>query len=104
MENQEQKSTFNFGRALEEMETGAHVQREGWNGKGMYLFKIGTNPANPLTGGWDFTIPNSKEEPKEESLELQPFIALKTADNKVVPWLPSQTDMQADDWSTVWQP
>lgn len=30
-----------------------------------------------------------------------PFIAMKTADDKLVPWLASQTDMLADDWVIV---
>jgi len=29
------------------------------------------------------------------------YIAMKTAQNNVVPWLASQTDMLADDWEIV---
>lgn len=28
----------------------------------------------------------------------QPFIALYAADRKLIPWNPSQADMQTDDW------
>ena len=33
--------------------------------------------------------------------EVLPFIAMKTADDKIVPWLCSQTDMLANDWQVV---
>ena len=32
---------------------------------------------------------------------LLPWIGMKTADNKFVPWLASQTDMIAEDWEIV---
>lgn len=30
-----------------------------------------------------------------------PWIGMKTADNKFVPWLASQTDMLAEDWAVI---
>lgn len=70
-----------IGWAIKQMDDGASVMRPGWNGKGMYLFLIhkwDAHPALPATP--------------------QPFVAMKTADNKVVPWLASQTDLLATDW------
>lgn len=32
---------------------------------------------------------------------LENFIVMKTADNKLVPWLASQTDILAEDWGIV---
>ena len=29
---------MNFGKALEELKNGNKIAREGWNGKGMYIF------------------------------------------------------------------
>jgi hypothetical protein len=34
-------------------------------------------------------------------IELLPWIGMKTADNKFVPWLASQTDILAEDWEIV---
>lgn len=31
---------MNFGQALEELKKGGRVAREGWNGKGMFLFLV----------------------------------------------------------------
>lgn len=53
-----------------------------------------------LIRGWDI-----KEESvlRNELDELQtlPWIGMKTAQDQFVPWLASQTDILADDWSVV---
>lgn len=69
--------TFGIGQAVKEMQNGNKVQRQGWNGKGMYL---------------ELQVPdiNSK-------MSL-PYVYMKTADNFLVPWLCSQTDLLARDW------
>lgn len=36
--------------------------------------------------------------------DLGPHIVMKTADDKFVPWLASQTDLLADDWGIVDEP
>lgn len=83
---------MNFGEALTALKAGKKVCRTGWNGKGMYLRLIGTDSTQPEIGGWTFT--NGVDDNKE----LLPFIAMKTADDKFVPWLASQTDVLAEDW------
>lgn len=85
---------FPFGTAIEELKVGKKVARTGWNGKGMFLFYISEN-MNSQIGGWTFTNGRC------DNYELCPFIAMKTADEKVVPWLASQTDMLAEDWQIV---
>lgn len=78
-----------FGWALEQLEAGKKVQRAGWNGKGMWLIYI---PADQ----WSTSIgPNAHSVPGAHRL---PWIAMKTADNGLVPWLASQTDVLAKDW------
>lgn len=72
-----------FGLALEYLQDGETVAREGWNGKNMFLFRI---------DNWTYT------DGKHDNYENLPFIALKTADNKVIPWNASQADVQATDW------
>jgi len=81
---------MDFGEMLKGLKLGNYLARRGWNGKGMYLFLVEL-----------YTMPAGCEllpgEP-EEGFELAPFIAMKTADGKVVPWLASQTDVLAEDW------
>ena len=86
---------MSFSQALEALKEGKYVSRKGWNGKFMYLFLIGTDSSQPGIGGWTFT------NGKNDNYALSPFIAMKTADDKIVPWLASQTDILADDWGVV---
>lgn len=80
---------LNFGDALCALKAGGRVAREGWNGKGMWLKLVPTD----LAGKISF---------EHEALDALPWIGMKTADEKFVPWLASQTDMLATDWRTVW--
>lgn len=84
-----------FGLAIDALKTGKYVARKGWNGKGMYIFLIGVDMSEPGIGGWTYTNGENDNYP------LLPFIAMKTADEKVVPWLASQTDMLAEDWEII---
>lgn len=79
----------NFGWALEQLNNNKRVTRKNWNGKGMYLFMI-------FEGEWDFYTSSDMEDIL--SLHTLSFICMKTADNKLVPWLSSQTDVLSDDW------
>ena len=85
---------FDFGTAIQEMKNGKKVAREGWNGKGMYLF---------IAHDIDFVTKADLSDMKDEYGELTlNSIVMKTADNKfVVGWLASQTDMLSEDWQIV---
>lgn len=69
--------TFDFALALGILKEGNRVQRRGWNGKGMWL---------------------ALQVPDQHSKMSLPYIYMKTADDNLVPWLASQTDMLAEDW------
>jgi hypothetical protein len=83
---------MDFGTALAVLQTGGWVGRSGWNGKGMYIFIVGREGSHDY---WTYTNGIN------DNLPLLPFIAMKTADDKVVPWLASQTDILASDWEQV---
>jgi hypothetical protein len=78
---------MNFGAAIQAIKDSneTHILRSGWNGKGMFLFYVSPN---------EWTLTNGHA----DNYPLLPFIAMKTADGKVVPWLASQTDVLAEDW------
>lgn len=86
---------MNFSQALEALKSGSKVSREGWNGKGMFLFLVpgSTFEVNraPLLGIY----------PAGTVINYHAHVDMKTAQNDVVPWLCSQTDMLADDWGVV---
>lgn len=81
---------MNFGEALKKLNSGDKVARSGWNGKSMFLFLIAGN-----TWSFDCDIEGVDE------IDTLPFICMKTADQKLVPWLASQTDILADDWQVI---
>lgn len=86
---------MDFSQALCVLKTGGRVARSGWNGKGMFVF---------LVPGSTFTVnrpPLLGIYPEGTEINYHAHIDMKTADNKIVPWLCSQTDMLAEDWCVV---
>lgn len=71
---------MNFGQALELLKSGRRVSRAGWNGKGMWL---------------------ELQRPDAHSKMTLPYVYMRTAQGDLVPWLASQTDILADDWSAA---
>lgn len=76
-----------YENALVFLKDGHRAARAGWNGKAMWLV---------LAHGGTF-----KDAFGRVQGELEPFVVMKTADNKFVPWLCSQTDALAQDWEMV---
>lgn len=84
---------LDFGQAIYDLKYGKKLARSGWNGKGMYLYYV---PANHY--------PAVTEIAKAEFGDIVPYgayIAMKTAQGNVVPWLASQTDVLAEDWEII---
>lgn len=86
---------MDFGTAIEAMKAKWKVAREGWNGKGMFLYYVPAGAYAPCTD-----IAKSIVN-KDGLVEYGAYIAMKTAQGNVVPWLASQTDMLAEDWMIV---
>lgn len=81
---------MNFGEALKVIKQGKKVAREGWNGKGMYIFlspAVGCQMYEKFTG--------------KGINDLRPFIVMKAVDDTLVPWVASQTDILAEDWVEI---
>lgn len=71
---------MDFGDALRALKGGKRLSRAGWNGKGMWL---------------------ELQRPDAHSKMTLPYIYMKTAQDDLVPWLASQTDVLAEDWVEV---
>lgn len=69
-----------IGWAILEIHRGKKLMRRSWNGKGMHI---------------------SIQYPDLGSKMSQPYIYMKTADNQLVPWTASQSDLLACDWAVV---
>lgn len=83
-----QNGSLTFGDAIAALKHGQKVARSGWNGKGMWLSYVDPYHNN------QFSI----IEKNGAEGTFSPYIGMKTADNKYVPWLASQTDVLANDW------
>lgn len=92
---EKQLELFDFGEAIKRLKEGRTVARKGWNGKGMFLYYV---PANRYTA---ITDAAKKIAGEDNKVEYGAYIAMKTAQGNVVPWLASQTDVLAEDWVEV---
>jgi hypothetical protein len=93
----EDTKNMTFGLAIEAMKKGEKVSRSGWNGKGMFIFYVPSNSYSAL-GNKKKTLVGMF---KDDMVPYQAYIAMKTAQSTVVPWLASQSDMLSDDWQIV---
>lgn len=79
---------MDFSEALKTLKAGNRVSRAGWNGRGMWVTLVGRYE-------WGFVVDKVMNPTKAEPL---PWIMMRTANNEMVPWLASQTDILAEDW------
>lgn len=107
---------LSFGQAIEAAKDGKLISREGWNGKGMFVFQ---RPADELP--YQMVVDTVKSLPKSvkdyfqkkategggfpKSLQEMPaikftaYLCMYAADGTIVNgWLASQTDMLSSDW------
>jgi Protein of unknown function (DUF2829) len=87
-------NAMTFGLAIEALKKGLKVARAGWNGKGMWLALIQGDMWG-IGGTAPYDVPDGAH------IDHAPFIGMRTADQKFVPWLASQTDVLAEDWGIV---
>lgn len=88
---------MSFGLTIEALKKGHKVARRGWNGKSMFLYYVpaASYPAQRNTFGTMVGVF------PDDMVPYCAYIAMKTAQDNVVPWLASQTDMLSDDWEIV---
>lgn len=86
---------LNFSQALNYIESGYKLTRTGWNGKGMFVFKVDGSKFKvsrpPLLGIF----------PEGTEVTYRPHVDMKYADGTVGVWLASHGDMFATDWEVV---
>ncbi|TCJ01145.1 DUF2829 domain-containing protein [Cytobacillus praedii] len=95
---------MNFSQALEELRRGSKVARNGWNGKGMFIYLVEGRvvPIEQLTNEASKQFETTKELNRGKRVKINSHIDMKAADGSiVVGWLASQTDILATDWEVV---
>ena len=86
---------LSFEQALTSIKTGSKMQREGWNGKGLFVF---------LVNGSTFVVnraPLLGIFPEGTEVNYNPHIDIKNVDGSISTWVPSIGDILANDWQTV---
>ena len=83
---------LNFGDALHMLKLGKKVARTGWNGKGLSVELQVPDENSKMTLPYIFM--NYPATPASDTAPTNHI-------NARVPWLASQTDMLAEDWSVV---
>lgn len=76
---------MDFGGAIAALKIGKRVVRAGWNGRGMWLH---------------LQIPDANSKMTLPYIYIEyPYGHIAYPEGSRVPWLASQTDMLAEDWS-----
>lgn len=100
-----ESGSMSFGHAIAALKEGKKVARSGWNGKGMFLYHVPANSYPAQTDAakayWKDKQPIQTDSMTAIMVPYGAYIAMKTAQENVVPWLASQTDVLADDWCVV---
>ena len=78
-----------FGLAIEALKMGKKVARAGWNGKGIFIELQVPDQYSKMSSPYFFIDTTGLQSDNPD------------APRSRVPWLPSQTDMHAEDWQVV---
>lgn len=84
-----------FGLATEMLKKGWRVARDGWNGKGMFVYLVPASSYPAQTGAAKAFFGEGSMVP------YNAYFALKGADSAISTWVPSASDALAEDWHVV---
>jgi hypothetical protein len=90
-----------FSKALLGLQAGERLQREGWNGKNMWIALGAGSIAFPAEKFWN---PHAFQfaESNGGTATVDSYFIMKTAQGTIqMGWVPSQADMLANDWQTL---
>lgn len=95
----------NFGKAIEHLKKGEAIRRSGWNGKGLFVVK---QVPSHITGD---IIPNMQSLPQSAKdilmsrenphIDYTNQMLIINPDGRADSWVPSSSDVFADDWEVV---
>jgi len=95
---------MNFGQAIEALKAGKRVARQGWNGKGMFLW---LKPAVEVKAEWcKDPVLKGLAEGNGGTISALGTVCMFTHDSTgrkaiLTGWLASQSDMLCEDWLEV---
>ena len=86
---------MNFSEALIEVKSGKRILRNGWNGKGLFVVYQKGYPEGIEANANTREVLGLAE---GSIVKVRPYLMMVDAQNMLVPWFASQTDLLADDW------
>jgi len=106
----EQKTNLSFGQAIEALRVGKRVAREGWNGKGLFVFQqvpsrifpevVPKMQSLPQSVKNEFTkrFKSMKADDENYCIKYRNQLAIVYPDNTIYGWSPSPSDALENDW------
>jgi hypothetical protein len=92
---------MDFSHALVVVKEGKRIRREGWNAWNQFVYYVpaASYPATTDVARQEFGTDRSSETAGQEVMvPYRAYLAFKTVNDEVVPWVASQSDLLADDW------
>jgi hypothetical protein len=86
---------MDFSQALLEAKNGKAIRRKGWNATNQFVYHVSEGAYDVKTGVAEQYFG------AEAKVPYTAYMAIKTVQDKVAPWLASQTDLLANDWEVV---
>lgn len=90
-----------FGEAVEAAKAGKRIAREGWNGKGMFVFQQVPSDINEDVIPRMQSLPQSVKDEfarRGGSIRYRNQLAMVYPDNTVYGWVASPSDVLENDW------
>ena len=102
-ESVEQTKTTNcsFGLAVQALEQGKRVSREGWNGKGLFIFRQVPSEIEAEIVPKMQSLPQSVKDEfvkRGGNIRYKNQLAMVYPDNTVYGWVASPSDVLENDW------
>lgn len=89
---------MDFSDALRAVKSGARITRDGWNGPGQFVvYQAGYPDGIPINAN----TATATGIPQGTVCRFLPYLMMRNAQGAFVPWLASQGDVLAEDWSAV---
>ena len=91
----------NFGQAIEALKEGKRVARQGWNGKGMFIFQQVLSEINEDIVPKMQSLPQSVKDEfakRGGSILYKNHLAMVYPDNTIYGWVASPSDVLENDW------
>ena len=95
---------MNFGQAIEALKEGKKVAREGWNGKGLFVFmQVPAEISEEIIPKMQSLPQSVKDEfaRRGGNIHYHNQMALVNTSNQISGWAPSGSDSLSEDWIIV---